>query len=88
MSKRRVIGYILVDFQKFLCVSHKIKHPPPPPPSHSYCSAGFDSLGVDLEVWSLCYGPTSQTGIQRIDECIHRKYGRIPIGPLMSSESP
>jgi hypothetical protein len=23
----------------------------------------------------------SQTGIQRIEECVHRKYGRRPIGP-------
>jgi hypothetical protein len=37
------------------------------PPPHCYCSAGFDWLGVDLEVRSLCYWPIPQTGIQRIE---------------------
>ncbi len=47
------------------------------------CSAGFDWLDVHLEVRSLCYWPTPQTGNQRIEECLHKKYG---ISPLMSSE--
>jgi hypothetical protein len=70
---------ILADFQKFLGVSHSEKAAPPP--SHSYCSAGFDWLGVDLEVMSLCYEPTPQIGNQRIEECLYSKYGRSPIGP-------
>jgi hypothetical protein len=83
MSKHRAIGCILADFQKFLCVSHRRKLPPRPhpPPSHSYCSAGFDWLGVDLEVRSLCYWPTPQTGIQGIEDCIHITHGRRSIGP-------
>jgi hypothetical protein len=47
---------ISADFQKFLGVSHKrIPHRTHSPLSHSYCSAGFGWLGVDLEVRSLCY---------------------------------
>ncbi len=65
-----------------LCITQEKAPPPaPPPPSHCYCLTGFDWLGVDLEVRSLCYWPTPQTGIQRTDQCLHRKYGRIPIGP-------
>ncbi len=73
----------MADFQKFLSVSHKRKPPPHPhpPPSHSYCSAGFDWLGVDLAVRSLCYWPTPQIGIQRIEEFIHITHGRRPICP-------
>ena len=66
-----------------LCSTQEKAAPPtpPPPPSHCYCSAGFDWLGVDLEVRSLCYWPTPQIGIQRIEECIHITHGRRPIGP-------
>jgi hypothetical protein len=66
-----------------LCSTQEKAAPPHPhpPPSHSYCSAGFDWLGVDLEVRSLCYWPTPQIGIQRIEECIHITHGRRPIGP-------
>ena len=66
-----------------LCITQEKAAPPRPhpPPSHSYYSAGFDWLGVDLEVRSLCYWPTPQIGIQRIEECIHITHGRRPIGP-------
>ncbi len=47
----------------------------------SYCSAGFGLLGVDLEVKSLCFWPTPQTGILRIEECIYITHGRRLIGP-------
>ena len=66
---------------KNLSLYHTRESRPHPPPSHSYCSAGFDWLGVDLEVRSLCYWPTPQIGIQRIEECIHITHGRRPIGP-------
>jgi hypothetical protein len=67
----------------YLCITQEKAAPPHPHPlpSHSYYSAGFDWLGVDLEVRSLCYWPTPQIGIQRIEECVYRKYGRRPIGP-------
>jgi hypothetical protein len=64
----------------YLCIAQEKAPLPPPPPSHGYCSAGFDWLGVDLEI-SICYWPTPQTKIQRIEECLHRKYGRILISP-------
>ena len=72
------------QISKNFSVYHTRESCPPspcPPPSHSYCSAGFDWLGVDLEVRSLCYWPTPQIGIQRIEECIHITHGRRPIGP-------
>jgi hypothetical protein len=71
-------------FPKILYVSNKRKPPPPPPPLPALPqlrSARFYWLGVDLEVRSLCYWPTPQRGIQRIEKCIHRTYGRRPIGP-------
>jgi hypothetical protein len=46
------------------------------------------TVQLDLIGWvltlvrSLCYWPTLQTGIQRIEECVHKKYDRRPIGPL------
>jgi hypothetical protein len=69
------------QISKNFSVYHKRESCPHPPPSHSYCSAGFDWLGVDLEVRSLCYWPIPQTGIQRIEECIHITHGRRPISP-------
>jgi hypothetical protein len=64
-----------------LCITQKKAVPCPYLPYHSYCSAGFDWLGVDLEVRSLCYWPIPQIGIKRIEECVHRNYGRRPIDP-------
>jgi hypothetical protein len=54
---------------------------PPTPSSHSYCSVGSDWLGIDLKATIICYWPTPKTGNQRIEECLHSRYGRIPNGP-------
>jgi hypothetical protein len=56
-------------FLKFsLCITWRaFPHPQHHPPT-STVNLASDWLGVDLEVRSLCYKPTPQTGNQRTEE--------------------
>jgi hypothetical protein len=78
-----VISFSMTDFGNFLCVSHRKTSPstPPPRPPITIVNLASDWLGVDLEVRSLSYQPTPQTGYQRIKKWIHSTYGSLPIFP-------